>query len=264
MKLRHLALCCAAVLAAGLFGAGCGDAVSAIPQMEERVVAAIFTTRDTEAFRGLFEEGLGRQEQFQGQALSVWCVRANWPEGLDILARADYDINAVNATENPAYHPGFAALHQAILIDETMNGRLSREAAVRKLLALGANPNLPCPYDNAGVRLDCATPLMCVLLFPESRSLAAHEENVRICNLLLERGAEVKATAKRIVNGREETVSALSLAVLYGNADLCRLLLAAGADPSQDLGNGTTPLSLAESKGNAYLARVLRGEEIKR
>ena len=74
----------------------------------------------------------------------------------------------------------------------------------------------------------------------------------------------MNATSKRTVKDREETVSALSLAVLYGNTDLCRLLAAAGADPNQDLGNGTTPLSLAESKGNTYLARVLRGEEVKR
>ena len=264
MKLRRLTLCCVVALATGLFVAGCSDAVSAIPQMEEREVATIFTTRDANAFRALFKEGLGRQEQFQGQALSVWCVRANWPEGLDILAGADYDLNATNTTEDPAYHPGFTALHQAILIDETMNGRLNREAMVRKLLALGADPDQACPYDNAGVRLERATPLMCVLLFPEARDLTAHEENVLICNLLLKEGANVNATSKRTVKDREETVSALSLAVLYGNTDLCRLLAAAGADPNQDLGNGTTPLSLAESKGNTYLARVLRGEEIKR
>ena len=264
MKLRCLTLCCVVALAAGLFVAGCGDGASAIPQMEEREVATIFTTRDANAFRALFKEGLGRQEQFQGQALSVWCVRANWPEGLDILAGAGYDLNATNTTENPAYHPGFTALHQAILIDETMNGRLNREAMVRKLLALGADPDQTCPYDNAGVRLERATPLMCVLLFPESRNLTAHEENVLICNLLLKEGAHVGTTATRTVEGREETVSALSLAVLYGNADLCRLLIAAGANPRQDLGNGTTPLSLAEAKDNLFLARILRGEEIKR
>ena len=175
MKLKRLTLCCVVALATGLFVAGCSDAVSAIPQMEEREVATIFTTRDANAFRALFKEGLGRQEQFQGQALSVWCVRANWPEGLDILAGADYDLNATNTTEDPAYHPGFTALHQAILIDETMNGRLNRETMVRKLLALGADPDQACPYDNAGVRLERATPLMCVLLFPEARDLTAHE-----------------------------------------------------------------------------------------
>ena len=74
----------------------------------------------------------------------------------------------------------------------------------------------------------------------------------------------MSATSKRTLNGREEQVSALSLAVLYGNTDLCRLLIEAGADPTQDLGNGTTPLSLAEDKGNTYLARILRGEEVKR
>ena len=264
MKLRQWILGCAVALSVAFFGVGCDNGPSAIPQMEEREVAAIFTTRDADAFQALFKDGLGSQEQFQGQALSVWCVRANWPEGLDILAGADYDLNTTNATTNPAYHPGFAALHQAILIDETMNGRLNREAMVRKLLDLGADPDQTCPYDNAGMRIDHATPLMCILLFSESRSLDAHEENVRICNRLLKEDADVSATSKRTLNGREEQVSALSLAVLYGNTDLCRLLIEAGADPTQDLGNGTTPLSLAEDKGNTYLARILRGEEVKR
>ena len=54
MKLRRLTLCCVVALATGLFVAGCSDAVSAIPQMEEREVATIFTTRDANAFRALF------------------------------------------------------------------------------------------------------------------------------------------------------------------------------------------------------------------
>ena len=263
MKRRVWLGVCAALAGLASLGTcvGCGGGESAIQTMDAAEVAAVFSTRDAGRLLELVGDGVGRREQFQGQALSVWCVRANWPEGLEILDRAGYDPNAANTAEAAALLPGFAALHVAILTDATPNGRLDREAFVGRLLALGANPNQPCRYDNAGVTLERATPLHCALLFPDTLRLDAHEATLRVCRRLLRAGAKPDAVSPRIVKGREDAVTPLSLAVRYGNADLCRLLVEAGANPRRDLGGGVTPLSLAQERGDTALLRILRGEK---
>ena len=219
-----LAVLMAAVLA------GCAEEAPPRPPLEARGAESILVARDAACFAAL-------------------------------LDKRDYDLNTLNAGSESGAFRGMAALHLAILTDGTPNGPLPRERMVRELLRLGADVNLPCTYENAGMRIEGATPLMCALLFSDALRLDAHEESVRICHRLLDAGAKPGVTAVRTVNGNRETHSALSLAVLYGNTDICKLLLEHGADPDQTLDGEVTARSLAEKIGNAYLLRVLTGKK---
>lgn len=84
-------------------------------------------------------------------------------------------------------------------------------------------------------------------------SLAALNNRVEICKLLLDAGADIEA-----VDRNEEARKPLHSAAYYGGrGDACKLLIDAGADVNAREGNGWTPLLLAAQTGSAQAGAVL-------
>lgn len=83
--------------------------------------------------------------------------------------------------------------------------------------------------------------------------LAAYFGRPEAVRLLLDRGAEVSATARN-----DMRVQALHAAVAGRNLEAVRLLLAAGADPDAQQHGGWTPLMAAQQHGDDDIAAALR------
>src|SRR6185369_8765307 len=83
---------------------------------------------------------------------------------------------------------------------------------------------------------------------------AAHAGQEELVHLLVERGADLNVTAKY-------NLSALMLALVAHHTAIAQLLIHAGADihirSSEQFGS-TTALGLAESRGHAEIAALLR------
>lgn len=249
MKLTQL-LGPAALACAMTFTVGCKDDVSAIPTMNKEDVAKIYADKDAEKFRALFKDGIGENEQFEGIALTAPCVLFNWPEGLEILEDEGYDLDTVNAEGSDGeVTKGTNALLMAIL--EARVDDEARESLVRKLLELGADADFACTVEednwNGKTRIENITPLIMAAILTSSRSNARQARAHAICKLLLEEGADVDAIATITPpKGEAIRLSPLLAAAMQGDTDLIRILKEEGADPNQDLGNDTTPLSFAE------------------
>lgn len=82
--------------------------------------------------------------------------------------------------------------------------------------------------------------------------LAAYFGRPRAVELLLDRGADVAATARNPMR-----VQALHAAVAGRSREAVRLLLAAGADPNAEQHGGWTPLMAAEAHGDDDIAADL-------
>lgn len=80
---------------------------------------------------------------------------------------------------------------------------------------------------------------------------AVARQNIELCRLLLEHGADVNARQAR-------GVTPLHSAAHNGNAALVELLLAHGADPSLPMDNGRRPADLAREAGKNELLPLLR------
>lgn len=80
---------------------------------------------------------------------------------------------------------------------------------------------------------------------------AVARQNVELCRLLLEHGADVNARQAR-------GVTPLHSAAHSGNAALIELLLAHGADPSLAMDNGRRPADLAREAGKTEVLPLLR------
>ena len=100
---------------------------------------------------------------------------------------------------------------------------------------------------NGKTRIENITPLIMAAILTSSRSNARQARAHAICKLLLEEGADVDAIATITPpKGEAIRLSPLLAAAMQGDTDLIRILKEEGADPNQDLGNDTTPLSFAE------------------
>ena len=74
-----------------------------------------------------------------------------------------------------------------------------------------------------------------------------------VCRLLLEAGADASLGAE----GAEGALMPLHNAVEQGHADICRLLLSHGADPNATYAADITPLYIAVARGDADTCRAL-------
>lgn len=79
---------------------------------------------------------------------------------------------------------------------------------------------------------------------------AVAKENVELCKILLEKGANVNAR-------QMQNVTALHSAVHRGNLELTKLLVEHGADPSLQMDNGNTALIIANRKGHGLVKAYL-------
>ena|SRR5689334_11338047 len=80
---------------------------------------------------------------------------------------------------------------------------------------------------------------------------AAASRNVEICRLLIAAGADVNAKQR-------DGFTPLHAAAQHGDVELVELLLSAGADPSIAKDDGGTPADTAETEGHVDVARRLR------
>jgi ankyrin repeat protein len=80
---------------------------------------------------------------------------------------------------------------------------------------------------------------------------AAAGRHIEVCRLLLAAGADVEATQHGGFRPLHEVAHS-------GDVELVELFLSAGADPTATLPDGRTPADLAEAQGHADLARRLR------
>jgi len=122
-----------------------------------------------------------------------------------------------------------ATAAEPTLIEATERG--DRAAALR-LLATGAEPNVPGP--------DGTTPLM----------WAASNDDPELVRALIRAGADVKAK-------NHFGTSALAEAAIIGSAPIIDALLKAGADPNFRNPEGETPLMAAARSGNVAAAKLL-------
>lgn len=140
------------------------------------------------------------------------------PETVSLLLRGDADVNA--AAKN-----GWTALMIA-----AVKGHVS---VAETLLAYGADPNKADIYS--------WTPLM----------RAVSEDRRRIVQVLLEH------ERINVNQPGENGVTALHLAVLNGDPDIVKLLLAHGADPGIEDHSGRTALDFAKQNNNLELERMI-------
>ena len=82
---------------------------------------------------------------------------------------------------------------------------------------------------------------------------AAAGRHIEVCRVLLAAGADVNAT-------QHGGSTPLHEAAQHGDVELTELLLSAGADPAIALPDGTTPADMAERAGHVDLAKRLRGD----
>ena len=174
-----------------------------------------------------------------GWTALLYAAREGALDATRVLAGAGADLNAAGPD-------GITPLMLAII-----NGHYDVAEA---LLEAGADPNRP---DESGMTalyaaVDMHTPVW-MQGRPDSRPSGALDE-VDVIKALLGRGARVNATLKAPLVQRNHTAgdgglgagaTPLMRAAKSGDADLIRLLLAAGADPSAMLPNHTTALMLA-------------------
>ncbi len=80
---------------------------------------------------------------------------------------------------------------------------------------------------------------------------AAYRDDVELARLLIDAGANVKATT------RDGGLTPLSMASTNGSAAMIETLVKAGADPNSRFVRGTTPLMLAAASGSADAVKML-------
>lgn len=89
---------------------------------------------------------------------------------------------------------------------------------------------------------------------PLHAAAAAADGHLEVCELLLDRGANVNAT-------QHGGHTALHTAAFRGDRSLAELLLRHGADAFEKNDEGQTPADIARSRGSSQLAALLRAHE---
>ena len=80
---------------------------------------------------------------------------------------------------------------------------------------------------------------------------AAAGRHHEVCRLLIAAGADVNATQR-------DEFTPLHAAAQHGDTELVELFLSAGADPTALTESGATPADMAEAAGHVDIARRLR------
>lgn len=236
------------VIAAACALAGCGEPRSALSRLPPEEAVRLFESRDAARLRALVADGVGPRERLEGLPLSVACAVRDWPEGVEILAEAGYDLDARGTRD------GFrlAALHYCAAgalpaasasLPRRAGGKSANERVIGALLAHGADPDLPGTVALPGATLRDAPPL--ALAIAAIAGGGDPEEAIRACELLVANGAAVDARFASEREGRAlDGLTPLMLATLAaadpqasGEARdaalaVCRLLVGAGADVS--------------------------------
>jgi ankyrin repeat protein len=237
LKISRLLALVLSVLALGLAGcatvggSGGGDAES---------INNALATDDVHFVRGAIQSGTLKPDQRvstagypDGAPLMAIAARAASLEVMRFLISAGADLNARTPVgETPL-------MLAAFFFDETQAsvGRAHdrHEQAVRLLVTSGAQvDNLPYHY----------TPL----------AYAAYQGNDRVVRYLIERGAQVNASA---ADGGTYVNTPLMMAAIQGHESIARLLLRAGADADIRVYGGHTAAELAAKYNHTGLAQLL-------
>ena len=80
---------------------------------------------------------------------------------------------------------------------------------------------------------------------------AAAGRHIEVCRVLIAAGADVNAT-------QQHEFTPLHAAAQHGDDELVELFLSAGADPSARTDAGDTPADIADAAGHVDVARRLR------
>lgn len=139
----------------------------------------------------------------------------------EYLAKSGADLANTHSND------GFTPLSLAAFFNQT--------PIAEALLQAGADPNIPARNPSRVNALHSAVA----------------RENLPLCKLLIEMGANVNAV-------QMQNVTALHSAVHRGNLELTRLLVEHGASADAKMDNGDTPISIAQREGHEEIAAFLQ------
>lgn len=179
---------------------------------------------DNDRIREMIEQGADvNRPNHNGGTLIMYAVLSGEPDTVSLLLEHEARVDAV--AEN-----GWTALMIAAVKGYADIGRL--------LLEHGAEPNQADIY--------LWTPLM----------RAVFEERLQMVRLL------ARHQRTRVNQRGENGVTALHLAVVKGDVDSVKLLLAQGADPDIKDDSGRTALDFAKQNNNLGLLRIMDAEHV--
>jgi ankyrin repeat protein len=222
-----LALAClnrGAAMAVRLLAAG-ADA-NAVTMMGETVLMTAARTGSLEVVNALLAHGanVNAQELSRGQTALMWAVAEQHADVVKLLIEHNADVNARTHVTDLLVNEGDAdrGRNTKPVLEMIKKGgstpllfaaRVGDLASAKYLVAAGANPNDIAPDGNS------------VLV------LAAHSGQRAVAEFLLDKDANP--------NSAGAGYTALHAAVLRGDVDLVKVLLAHGADPNARLARGT-------------------------
>lgn len=181
---------------------------------------------DNERIRELIDKGADvNRSNNNGGTPIMYAALSGKPDTVSLLLERGARVDAV--AEN-----GWTALMIA-----SVKGYV---AVARLLLERGAEPNQADVYS--------WTPLM----------RAVYEQRLQMARLL------ARHRRTRVNQRGENGVTALHLAVVKGNVDIVKLLLAQGADPDIKDNSGRTALDFAKQNNNLGLLRIMDAEHVER
>lgn len=218
-------------------------------------------TGSTKAVKALLEGGaiVNAAEKIRHQTALMWAVAEKHPDIVRALLAGGADVNARTVSGELLINRG--ELRYGLTVSELSQtggscpilfaARQGDPESARLLLGAGADPNAKQP--------DSTSALV----------LAAHSDNGPVARVLVESGADANATGSGY--------SALHAAILRGDSELVKALLAHGANPNQPLVRGTivrrngpdfalpttlvgaTPFLIAAKYGEGEILRILAG-----
>ena len=125
---------------------------------------------------------------------------------------------------------GFSPLSLAAFFNQT--------EIAKQLLAFGADPNIAATNPSKVNALHAATA----------------KENLKLCKLFIENGADINAV-------QMQNVTALHSAVHRGNLELIKLLIENGASIDLKMDNGDTALLIAQREGHKRIAEYILNKQ---
>lgn len=224
---RMLSFALAALISAGAFGFDLTAANTEADRVHGNGKTALMAAAkdgDNDRIKALIEQGadVNRPNRNGGTPIMYAALSGN-PETVALLIENDARVDAVAKN-------GWTALMIASVKGFPEVARL--------LLEHGAQANRGDVYS--------WTPLM----------RAVYERRLRIVRLLVEN------TRTQVNQRGENGITALHLAVVNGDADAVKLLLAGGADPGVEDNSGRTAVDIAEYNNNPGLVRLMAARHV--